>query len=733
MSEQALQYWLELEGTRYAVRVVEGVEALNRPFDFDLRFVVEPDDPIDPSAVMRAEATLLLVRRGEERRLTGLVTEASRKATRRGFAGGAEVQIRFEPKLALLKHRADIRIFREKTAPEIVREVMTGLGVEVQSRLRGKYRRREYCVQFRETDLNFCHRLLEDEGIYYFIDEMGVVVLGDSPQAYDDVVGLYPFLPGAGLDTQQDSISEIGQAGEMTAGKIYLRDFNHEHPSLDMDVQAPGPQIGGAEWYDYPGEYEEPVEGQAKATLRAEALRCLHHRIAGRSLAAALRPGALFAVAGTPELFADGENVVTRVEHRWKLDQEGFELAFEALPGDVTYRPALVTHVPVERNPLTGFVTGPAGEDTHTDHWGRVKVHFPWDRLQPKDDDCSHWIPVLQDNTGHSSAMSRTGWEVLCHFLEGDPDRPVVMGRVYNAEDPFFTPLPDRKMVTALRSFSSPRASGLTNYIQFDDQLGHELVTVHAQKDQNVVVLNEKREQIDASASWQIMGNEKVRVDANQSILTKQGMTVDVNGNQTRHVAGAHTIGVGVAAQEAVQGNHTLAIGGMHKRQFGTADSTLVKGNMRETVGAVDLEASIKNNMVAAEKTSTLLVGGAVLEVSRTNKTDQAGLGKIEAIGGVVFKKAGKLMATRTEKLRNTLVGGFYKVDAMKELLLAGIEKLTNKAGSVTLDGTTSLTLKVGGTQIDLRDGRIELNAGESIVIETSSENKQAAGQATQI
>jgi type VI secretion system secreted protein VgrG len=726
---------LELEGARHAVRVVRGVEALNRPFDFELRFVVEPTDTLDPASILRAEATLLLVRRGEERRLTGLVTEASRKATRRGLAGGAEVRIRFEPKLALLKHRADIRIFREKTAPEIVREVMTGLGVEVQTRLRAKYRRRDYCVQFREPDLDFCHRLLEDEGIYYFIDEMGVVVLGDSPQAYDDVVGLYPFLPGAGLDTQQDSISEIGQVGEMTAGKIYLRDFNHEHPSLDMDVQAPGPQIDGAEWYDYPGEYEEPVEGQAKAKLRADALRCLHHRIAGRSLAAALRPGALFAVAGTPELFADGEHVVTRVEHRWQLDQEGFELAFEALPGDVTYRPALVTHVPVERNPLTGFVTGPAGEDIYTDHWGRVKVHFPWDRLQPKDDTCSHWIPVLQDNTGHSSAMSRTGWEVLCHFLEGDPDRPVVMGRVYNAEDPFYSPLPERKMRIALRSLVSPRSSeGETpaNFIQMDDFLGAEAVVIHAQRDQNVVVLNDKREQIDAAESLQVKGNEKIEIGSNHTVQTKSDLKIDVGGNQTRTIGGQHTIGVGSSFAETVEGNHTMAIGAMHKRQFGTSDNVMVSGNMRETIGGVDLEASLKTNSVTAEKTSTLLVGGAVVEISRLNKTDMAGLGKIETIGGVVYKKAGKLMATRTEKLRNTLVGGFFKVDAMKELLLAGVEKLTTKANTVTFDGTSSLTLKVGGTQIDFRDGAISLSTSETISIETSSANNQAAGSSTQ-
>jgi hypothetical protein len=159
----------------------------------------------------------------------------------------------------------------------------------------------------------------------------------------------------------------------------------------------------------------------------------------------------------------------------------------------------------------------------------------------------------------------------------------------------------------------------------------------------------------------------------------------------------------------------------------------MVVGNMRETVGAVDVEASIKTNTVLVEKTSTLLVGGGVFEVSRLNKTDMTGLGKIEAIGGLVYKKAGKLMATRTEKLRNTVVGGFFKVDSMKELLIAGIEKLTKKAATATYEGTSSLTLKVGGTQIDFRDGNLAMNASDSIVIQTTSENSQGVGGSTQI
>lgn len=736
MEQQALTYWLELPGGRYAIRTVSGKEGLSQPFKFELVFPVEPTDGFDPDAVLRSEAVLILERVGEVRRITGVVTQVSRRATRTGNAGAGEIVLVLEPRLALLRKRQDIRVFRNKTVPEIVREVVAHLGIPLDMRARGKYKRRPYCVQFRESDFDFVSRLLEDEGIYYFIDEADALVIGDAPQGYDDPLGFIPYKHNSGLDTQNDAITVIGTRGTMTAGKVSLRDFNHEHPRLNMDVSATGPTDGGAEWYDYPGEYELPAEGQVKAKLRAEALRCQHHRFAGRSFCGGLRPGVTFVLTNAPEGVEDRGYVITQVEHAWNLRETGFEVSFEALPDDVTYRPPVVTPAPVETNPLTGVVTGPPGADIHTDHWGQVKVHFPWDRLQPKDDNCSHWVPVLQDNTGHSSAMSRTGWEVLCHFMEGDPDRPVVMGRVYNPEDPFYSPLPERKMRVALRSLTSPRTEGSdtsANFIQFDDFAGHEGIVVHAQKDQNVVVLNTKQEQVDNTESLTVKGNETIEIGSNQKIQIKGSLLPDVLGNQMRSIGGNHTVDIGAAETESIDANHTMNIGGSHKRIMGTADNVNVAGNMKESVGGVILEASAKTNTYTGEKTNVMLVGGAVVELFGGNKMDAAGLAKLEAVGGLVFSKAGKVMATRVEKLRSTVVGGLFRAESLKSMLVAGLEKLSKKALSASYDGQAELLLKVGSTEVILKDGLIDMNAPKSISIETTAKNAQAAGKSTQI
>lgn len=730
-----LLYLLELAGQTYRVTTIEGEEALSRPFRFEITLHVEPEDPLDPDEVVGGDAALILSRGGALRRIAGVVTRVQRAATRTGEAGGGRVRLTLEPRLATARHRVDIRVFRDRSAPRIVAEVLAFHGVPVIQKLAGSYVERPYCVQMRESDLDFCARLLEDEGIFYLVDDDGNVVLGDFPAAYQDGPGALPFRHDSGLDVTQDSIHEVGWEGRATAGKVSLRDFNPELPNLDMDAGAPGPTAWGPEWYDYPGEYELPAQGRAKAALRAEALACQKRRLAGKSAAALLRPGARFQLVDAPAGVDDGEYVAVRVAHAWDRAKDSFSLSFEALASGTAYRPPVETFVPTLVNPLTGFVTGPAGADIHTDPWGRVKVHFPWDRLQPKDDTCSHWIPVLQDNTGRSSAMPRIGWEVLCHFLEGDPDRPVVLGRVFNASDPFMEDLPQRKTRTSLQSLSSPREQdGITGYnmIRFDDVAGGEAIDVHAQRDQNIVVANDQREQIDAVEARVVKGNEQIKIGSDEKVVVTVDSVGKVDGNQTVSIGGSRTATVTGTHTDNVRLDHTLTIGGSHLRSMGTDDNVAVAKNMKESIGGAVLEGSVKTNTVTGGNTSVLAVGGAIVEIARLGKSEGTSKGRVEAVGGVTFSKAGETIGTRAEVSRTTTVGGIYSVKALKEILLAGLQKLTTTALTTTLKAP-SITLKVGETVIHMKEGKIHMKAEKEIAFVTEAENKQAAATSTQI
>ena len=733
-TEDPVLYFIELGGTTYRVRTVSGEEALSKTYRFEITLHLDPTDGLDPDAIVFTDAALVLAREGTLRRIQGVVTRIKRVATRRGNAGTSRVTLLLEPRLATTRHRVDIRIFRDKSAPEIVAEVIGAHGVAVEQRLVGSYVKRPYCVQMRESDFDFAARLLEDEGIFYIVDDEGRMVLGDFTSAYVDGPGALAFHHDSGLHGQRDAVYEVGWTGRATAGKVSLRDFNPERPRLDMDVSAKGPTPWGPEWYDYPGEYELPAQGQAKANLRAQALTCIKKRLAGRTTAPRTITGGLFTLVDAPLGVEDGEYVVTKIVHAWDRATSAFSLGFEALPGSTVYRPPVETYVPTLPSPLTGFVTGPAGADIHTDPWGRVKVHFPWDRLQPKDDNCSHWITVLQDNTGRSSAVPRTGWEVLCQFLEGDPDRPVVLGRVFNPADPFMEQLPIRKTRISLQSLTSPRSkdgpSGY-NMIRFEDLAGYQEVHVHAQKDQNIVVANDQDEKVGAAEARLVKGNEQIRIGSNETIDVTVDNSAKIDGNQTvsigadriAKITGQHTETVGV--------DHKITIGGSHMRDVHTDDNVGVERNLTENIGGMVFEQSGKTNTVTAGDTSILVSGGAIIEHAKLGKTEGTDKVRDEFVSGLVFSKADEKHSSRADELRDTKVTGGYVVTSLKELLLAGLDKLRIESADTIL-AAPEITLKVGETEVHLKNGRIDMKAPKEITIDTQAQNNLGATTSSQ-
>ena len=296
-----------------------------------------------------------------------------------------------------------------------------------------------------------------------------------------------------------------------------------------------------------------------------------------------------------PPGLPDGQYVLTVVEHEYERSTEGYAVSFEGLDGDVVFRPLNRHEEPILPNPLVGHVTGASGDDIHCDYLGRVKVHFPWDRLQPKDDTCSWWVPVIQENNPHSVGTPRVGWEVLVHFQEGDPDRPVVLGRVYNAEDPIYLTLPDKKTVTSLRSLSSPTRDGW-NEIEFEDLVDNEYIRFHSQRNQDVVVANNRTEHIMNIETHLIERNEAISVGNVESTnVTLEDGGPYVNGNHTLGISGSRSREVGSSDQLGVGGNLNYSIGGSHTRRIANTDNLSAK-SIKHSIGGVILEGSVRQN-----------------------------------------------------------------------------------------------------------------------------------------
>ena len=723
--DQPLLYRLDVGMETFHVREIAGREDTSAPFRLELRFVVEHGLRAEPEELLTRGAVVRLERGGEHvRSIAGVVTEVSVSAVIRG---APEVHVVVEPQLALLRHRVDHRVFRDKTVPEIVEEVLGVVGIRkgvegpqgLALRLSSAYAKRPYTVEWRESDLDFVHRLLEDEGIFYFFTEQGGLVLGDTPAAYEPAHGprALPFRGAHG----NDAVRAIARRAAASVGKVSLKDLDLEHPSLDLGVSCAGPTEGGPEHYDYPGEYAAPAVGARKAKLVAEAFACASSWFAGESTSGRLAPGHVLAITGTPGGVGEGEHVITRVSHAWKRDDAGFSCAFESRHAETTYRPPRATPEPRILNPLTGIVTGPAGQDIHTDALGRVKVHFHWDRLQPYDDDCSHWIPVLQDNTGHSVGIPRVGWEVLVHFLEGDPDRPVVLGRVYNAADNFPNALPAGKTKSALKSMSSPGRNG-TNQIELDDLAGSEMITVLAEKDQNIVVANDKAAKIQRDEQILVVRDERVEIGHDQTERVGGSFTHTIERDQTRSVGASRTRNVSGAETSTVVGDRRVTIGGMHQRKIGTDDVVQAK-NLNERVGAVDLEAFVKTNTTTSGKVELLTVGGAMIEVAKGAKTESTAKLRVETIGGLVLTKAGAGISAKAGKMRIMTVGGAMSTTAQGPIVLESGVKLGMDVGAGKLEGQ-AIVLKVGESFVLLKDGVAILNAAKTLRLSIDDKNE---------
>ena len=443
-------------GSRLEVVRLEGTEAISSLFRFQLDLVAESPLPFD--AVLGKEVTATLpLPDGTTRHFSGIVSRLSQGHD----GGGAFQRAEIVPKLWLLTRTAQSRMFRDASVPEIVRRLLDESGVAHESLLAGAFPKRDCVVQYRETDFAFVSRLLEEEGIYYFFrhDEGGHrLVLADTPQGHPDVGGSVPFFARS---QRPGVIHEWSKVQELRSGKVTLRDHTFHFPGEDFEASAsiqesaaagqtthllrlPGTE--GLELYDYPGEYAQRFDGvdePARETIEEEARRTAEIRmqeeaaralaVEGAGTAGQLASGHRF----TLERHVDfrGSYVVTSVQHRATLRPGGgggleYANSFTCIPAGLPFRPVRATPRPTVGGIQEATVAGPSGAETHVDSLGRIKVRFPWDREATGDESSSCWIRVATPHGGGEPTVPRVGEQVIVAFEEGDPDRPIVIGRV---------------------------------------------------------------------------------------------------------------------------------------------------------------------------------------------------------------------------------------------------------------------------------------------------------------
>lgn len=603
-----------------------------------------------------------------------------------------------------LSRTTDCRIFQEMTAPDIIKALLKDAGLAAQDKLGGSYRTRAYCTQYRETTLDFIHRLMEEEGIYYYMDSDSweeKMILCDASTAHPQIAGkpTLRFVPrdddDGNLRVQFEHLFHWAARHRVRSGRVVLDDYNYETTSVDLlaksEIASGDHPHAGHELYDYPGRYGIADDGDHYARVRMEAEAATHRSWQGRSNAPHIVTGRLFKIDGSPDPADDGaEFLVTEATHhvlqdlgRLKVEgllpgvarrlglasseREPYHVSFVAMRADTPYRRPATTPMPRIPGPQTAVVTGPSGEEIYTDNMGRIRLQFHWDRLGKSDENSTRWVRVMTPSAGAGWGMihiPRIGQEVVVQYEEGDPDRPLVVGMVYNDAKKQPYSLPDQMNLSGFRSRST-KSGGKDNYneLVFDDTKDAELVRLHAERDYLQVVEND--------ATIEIGREDKDPGD----------MSLTVHRNLKEFVkTGDHTFRVETGSQDLfVKTDKTEQI-------EGKSDS-VVTGNVTETVEQGNVTRTVKMGNVKHE----VQMGNVEEELQMGNYSQKLALGKAthEAMQSIEFKVGSS--SVKIDQMGVTIKGMMVKIEADVMLQAKGL--MTDVKGDAMLKLKGGITL----------------------------------------
>ena len=717
-------------------RVREGLSEL---FDAEVVFVTQ-DGAVDLNALLWSGAALTLTpaqaTESAPRSFHGTIEEASYLGFDRTYY---RYRLRLRPQIHGLAYRVRTRIFQNKNAVDIVKQVFTDAGIPdagVVWDTAGDYPVREYCTQWKESELAFVLRLLEEEGIFYWFEHTDadhVLHLGDAPDVHVPIEGNSTIAGRHHADQNEESVWEVVHQTRLVHDAFRTRDWQFTQPADPLQAST-GDGVNLR--YDYPGLYGATEEGARLVAVRYQEQQVGLMRLDGHTSCLRFQPGRTASLARLSPPLLEGDWLVRSLEHRFDCGErrEGgvsgvgaHEARFSAIPVDIPFRPPRRTPKPRAYGLESAVVTGPSGEEIHVDEYGRIKVHFYWDRENPVDDTASCWMRVQQLNTSGAMILPRVGWEMHVAFVDGDPDRPVALHKAYNQETMPPYAQPGNKTQSALQSSTSP-GGGSTNEIRLQDGNGGMEWSLHASKDLNVVVANDENETIDvdstesvgAAMSALVGGDETGDVGANQStsvsgnaaLETVGSKTVSVSGNddwgitgnfgftttgdRTEDISGLMNV-LANKVSETFNAAHTRTVGAVQAIVSATAISETVGGSKTESVGAAKAIITPKDHSESLQSTKTLTSGAALFKTGGDISYTAKGALALTAAGAILIKAGADCMITG----RNVIVtSGSAKFKGG-----GGTFKL---GGSITIDanqfgGKSGPMLEIKGT-IDYKD-----------------------------
>lgn len=714
-------------------------EAMSTPFEAQVEISTGDLEFSADDCLRKSFALRLVDQEGDRERLLHGICERIELLAFTGTRLHFRVHLR--PSLAALAHREDCRIYQDKSPVDVVTEVLEAAGVTAHEwRLSQSYPAREYIVQYRESELDFVHRLLEQEGIFYFFEhgtDEHKLVLGDHASAFDGSPPVRLSLqPG---DPDSYPLNGFSRTKRLRTTAVMLRDYDFKNPVTPPE----GNQEAGGGYalahYEHPGGFTEGAEGSRLATARIRELRHDADVANGQSNTSLVRVGANIEVLGATPASLDATYTVTELALEGSQTGDGSagmnatcNSSFSAVPKDAPYAPKRKTRKPRIRGLQTATVTGPTSDEQaiHCDEYGRVKVRFHWDRVGQYDDKSSCWLRVAQPPLGGSIIIPRFGWEVSVGFMHGDPDHPYVVGRLYDGQHAPPYGLPGTQTSGSLKSMSTPGAAG-SNELIMADSGGSQGFGIHAEKDLNVTIGHDKSENIGVDETHTVDVNMSTSVGANESVSVGGDQSVDVGSICSANVSGGQSILVGGNCTDNTTANYVENVGASRSYTVAGNMTTIsntvkqsVKGTFSKKVGSVMLTASVASiaDNVGAVYSET--IGAVKLDLCKAVSNESVGAAKsftasaaeVHLVKGTLSHSCDAAVTQLIGGLHYEKIGGDYSVSAPMITLVGAVGDF--KAGGSNL--------KLGGGPIVAKGSKITIES--AMVVKMGSSLKMGPG-----
>ncbi|HEM8659001.1 type VI secretion system Vgr family protein [Klebsiella aerogenes] len=721
---------------------LSGHEAMSEMFELSLT-LLGSDARLDRSKLLGQPVTVTIPTQNalSSRYFNGKITRVAVSAVELSGIRYAAYQLIVEPDLWPMKRDRNLRIFQGQTVPQIINTLLSEYQVNVEDKLNGSYRVWDYCVQYQESSFAFISRLMELEGIaYHFRHEAGkhTLVLTDSATQHQPVSG-YETIPyhqtASGGITTEEGIGQWALEDSVTPGIYSLDDYDFRKPNawLFQARQNPAsPSPGSIDVYDWPGRFVDHGHGEFYARIRQERWQVEHQQIQASATAVGIAPGATFTLTNAPFFSDNGEYLTTSADYLFEENSYAsggnsdisHQIHFRVIPSSVVYRPAQVTDWPRTYGPQTAKVVGPEGESIWTDRYGRIKVKFHWDRHAKGDDTSSCWVRVSSAWAGQGFGgvqIPRVGDEVVIDFINGDPDRPIVTGRVYNEASmpPWDLPGDATRMGFMTRSKDGNQDNA--SYLFFEDKLGEESVDLHSEKNMNVSVEGMHNEVVHQQTiyshlntrSTSVVGHDTQTFNAGQTIaITANGRNESIVDSETKSVTGYSSNSyTGNVVTESGDTVSTLAAS---KIMYETPD--VIFG---QVVDAKGTESAVPNIPFDIKNTAGQIMAAPGTKLYATDYLAAASTSAVSAATRVTYKKGvvthiqgidkltvdnNQIVDVKGNVARNILgelnetVQGKISINSPLKISIKSDTKVeivspeglfTNKGISVSLNGTT--------------------------------------------